>query len=407
MSAPAGWRKGSFRGVSFVTQDHEQSGGRRLVQHEFPQSNDPVLENLGRRAKSYMLELYVRGADHIAQADRLGEALDADGVGTLIHPWLGSMQVAASDYTRRDSVSEGGLTRFSVTFMESGLPAVPAPASDTPSIAQDTAAAQSGAAPAAFAGGFSVAGVTGFVEDAAEQLVQGAALVAQVQAGLSGGAGGALRAFQAAFDRLGVPGIVRDAIGLGQSVTGLVQVLGALGGGVATLEPLADWGSDLDPVVGSTPARAQQRANQAAIVQLVNIAASAELVRTISTMRFSSYEDAVAIRDRTAARLDALASRQADAGDDIGGAGYDALRRAMVRDVTARGGSLARLQRHVPALTEPALVTAHRLYGPIAIETRAGDIVARNRIVHPGFVPGGRALAVLTPAGLAAEAIGG
>ncbi|PKP89103.1 MAG: hypothetical protein CVT77_18750 [Alphaproteobacteria bacterium HGW-Alphaproteobacteria-16] len=84
MSAPAGWQKGSFRGVPFVTREHEASGGRRLVSHEFPQADLPVLEDLGKRAKLFVLDCYVLGADHIDQANRLADALEAAGAGTLI-----------------------------------------------------------------------------------------------------------------------------------------------------------------------------------------------------------------------------------------------------------------------------------------------------------------------------------
>ena len=66
-------------------------------------------------------------------------------------------------------------------------------------------------------------------------------------------------------------------------------------------------------------------------------------------------------------------------------------------ETAARGGTLARLQTHVPAVTMPALVIAQRLYGdPARMEARAAEIAARNKVPHPGFVPGGAALQVLS-----------
>jgi prophage DNA circulation protein len=48
-------------------------------------------------------------------------------------------------------------------------------------------------------------------------------------------------------------------------------------------------------------------------------------------------------------------------------------------------------------VTQPALVLAQRLYGdPASVEARAAEIVARNKVRHPGFVPGGVALQVLS-----------
>jgi prophage DNA circulation protein len=182
----------------------------------------------------------------------------------------------------------------------------------------------------------------------------------------------------------------------------MIQTVGALGnsagGRIAAFTALMNWGGDLPPVTGATPARQLQRDNQDAFVQLVNLAAAAELVRAVASATFASYQDAIATRDAAADRLEQLALRQADAGDDVGQDAYDALRAALVGDVTARGGTLARLQSYTPAITLPALVLAYSLYGdPAKVEAQADEIVARNRVAHPGFVPGGQALQVVTP----------
>lgn len=406
MSVPDGWQKGSFRGVPFRTEDSETTGGRRGALHEFPQAERPVWEDLGRSARRYSISCHVvaeDGVNYLTAANTLADALDAPGVGTLIHPWLGAMQVAVPQdgWSRSDSTLDGGIARFTIEFVESGLPA-PAPAA-TDTAAQATAAADdvAGAAPGDFASRFSVAGATAFVEDAADRLIKGAAIVTTLRAGMLGGVGPALRAFSQGLDMLGVGGLLRAPLSLGLAVVGLIQTVQTIGGSASAravaFGVLADWGDDLDPVIGDTPARAVERANQAAIVQLVNLAASAELVRCLATSSFASYDDAVAARDDAADRLDRLALRQADAGDDAGAAHYDALRRAMTADLTARGGTLARLQSYTPATTEPALVIAQRLYGdPASVAARADEIVARNKVRHPGFVPGGVPLQVLS-----------
>ncbi|MEO7691293.1 MAG: DNA circularization N-terminal domain-containing protein [Sphingomonas sp.] len=404
MTAPAGWQKGSFRGVPFVTEENETSGGRRLVAHEFPQGEKPVLEDLGKKGARFTLNCHIIGVAYPAGADTLEDALETPGVGTLIHPWKGSMQVGVDSYSRRDSTSDGGIAVFSIEFLESGLPAVPAPTTDTAAIATATANGTADNAPANFASKFTVAGATAFVEQAASDVVKAAALATSIQAGLMGGIGPALRAFQSGFDALGgASALVRNGLDLGLATVGLVQTLSSLGnsGGarISAFMALLGFGDDLPPVDGTTPARELQRDNQAAIVQLVNLAAAGELVRAVATASFPSYQEAVTTRDAAADRLDRLAYRQADAGDDAGAAAYDDLRAALVRDVTARGGSLARLQDYTPAATEPALVIAYRLYGdPAQVEAQADEIVARNGVVHPGFVPGGQTLQVVTPA---------
>lgn len=401
MSAPDGWQKGSFRGVPFRTEDSDTSGGRRGVVHEFPQAEKPVWEDLGRVAKGFSIQCHVVGADHIAQANALADALDAPGAGTLIHPWLGAMQVAVPDYSRQDSTIDGGISRFSIQFVETGLPTPPPAATDTQALAVAQADDTLVAAPEQFDAGFSVAGATAFVEDAADRLIQDAATLTSLRAGLQGGVGSGLAALSANLGVVGSMGaLLRAPITLAQSVVSLVQVLGVVGGSLesqaSSLRALMGWGDDLDPVMGGTPARVRERNNQAAIVQLVNLVASAELVRCLAGTAFASYDDAVAARDDAADRLDRLALRQADAGYDDGADQYDALRRAMTADLTARGGTLDRLQSYTPVITEPALVIAQRLYGdPASVIARADEIVARNKVRHPGFVPGGVALQLL------------
>ena len=309
MSAPAGWQKGSFRGAAFRTEEQEVTGGRRGVAHEFPQAEKPVWEDLGRSARRYRIDCHITGTDYPAGADALADALDQPGAGTLIHPWLGAMQVAVPQdgWSRRDSTVDGGIAWFSIEFIETGLPAPQTASTDTQ--AQATAAADTtiAAAPAQFASGYTLDGITGFVEQAAGDVVQAAALAVRVEAALAGGVGSTLSLLDSQLGLLGSAGaLLRAPLDLGLSIVGLVQTLSAITGpgGSADLprrassfRTLMDWGSDLDPVIGGTPARAVQTANQAAIVQLVNLAASAELVRCHAATDFASSDDAVAARD--------------------------------------------------------------------------------------------------------------
>lgn len=398
MTAPEGYQKGSFRGLPFVTLDHEHAGGRRIAVHEFPQSEDPVLEDLGKKAGRFSLNCHIRGQGYIARAKAFGEALNAQGVGSLIHPWLGAMQVGVDAFTRNDSTSEGGQTVFSIDFLESGLPSPAQPATDTQAVAKSAAADATDRAQSAAVKKFTVAGTAAFVEQAARDLAKGLAVAASIRAGLASGGGFALTAFQKAADLVGAGDLVRDPIALAGAVVELVMLVGPVGGAIDDWFALLDFGSDLADVESSTPARAQQADNQAAFVQLVNLAAGAQLVVAVADREFDSYAQAVALRDRAADRLDALARRQADLRDDDGADAFDLLRRALVADITARGGSLVRLQDYVPAVTEPAIVIAHRLYGAADLDAQVDALVARNAVQHPGFVPGGRALQVATPA---------
>ncbi|AJP73170.1 DNA circularization protein [Sphingomonas hengshuiensis] len=406
MSAPAGWQPGAWRGLAFVTNGQDQEGGRRGVVHEFPQAEKPVWEDLGRKGQRYSIDCHIIGDGFIARAAAFADALNAPGAGTLVHPWYGTMQVAVEGFTRTDSTEDGGYAAFTIAFVETGLPAPAQPSVDSAAQAQAAAEEEQAAAVEKLDEDFSLSEVAAFVEEHAGEIVKYAGAAMATMSALQGGIGPGLLAIQANLGLLppGVQAQLRDALALGTTLLTAVQsirVVATAGVGLIDgLIGLLDLGSDLPPIVGDTPARDRQRANQAALIQMINLATAGEVARAIADTSFTSYDEAVRVRDAAADALDALALRQADAGDDTGADSYDRLRRAIVRDVTARGGSLARLISYTPPGTAPAIVIAHRLYGdPATVEARAAEIVARNGIAHPGFVPGGRALEVLSSGG--------
>ncbi|APB78616.1 TPA: DNA circularization protein [Pasteurella multocida] len=125
--------KGSYRGVPFWIEDEQsQNGGRRVVTHEYPLRNDGLTEDLGKRLRHYSVSCLVIGDDHIDQAEALVDALEADGAGTLKHPYFGTLEVRVDDYRMRHSTAHQRVTRFDITFL-------PALDSNAPEIAEDTA----------------------------------------------------------------------------------------------------------------------------------------------------------------------------------------------------------------------------------------------------------------------------
>ena len=402
------YQPGSFRGAGFRTEYQERTGGRRVVSHEFPGRDDPVTEDLGRSQRSFSIDCWVAGHDYRADRDALIDALEAFGPGLLVHPFYGSMNVNVLTYRQTEDTDEGGMCRFTIEFVESGVAVAAAPEIDGAAIAGAEADDILAKAAGEFANDFDIGGVADFVSDAASTLVTGAANLTQFIAAAQGGIGPALRAFDAGLRFLpaNIQSLLREPLRLGQAIVGLVSTVQALGSNgrvrVESFMGMTAFGDSLKPVIGSTPSRERQAANQAAFVHLYTAAAAAELVRAASRTSFASYEEAALMRDRVSARLDALATRAADAGQDDRAAVFDRLRRAAVRDITQRGGTLARVHDLPIGATQPALRVANRLYGTGpgsgGVDARAADIAARNAVRHPGFVPGGVTLRVLSAA---------
>lgn len=406
------YQQGSFRGAPFRTEAEERSGGRRVVSHEFPGRDDPVTEDLGKRAKTFSIDCHVIGAEFLKHRDDLLNALEAAGPGLLVHPQYGRMMAVVFDYSCSTNTEEGGIARFRITFGEAGQ-AVSAPSAKSAGNETEKAADNvTEKAPKDFEKGFSIEDAASFVEEAAADIVKGMGQISQIAAGLRGGVGPALRAFEAGLNFLpaNVQSLLRAPLSLALSVTGLVLAVSALGGGgrrtrLQSLEMLVDWQPPEMEAPVRTPQRALEMANRIALTHLFRVVAAAELVRTAAALDYPSYEEAVAVRDSVSDRLDRLALAAADRGDDAAAEDFDQLRRALALDIAARGASLARIYHLRLAASEPALVLAHRLYGgdadrrardPLTLEARAAAIVARNGIAHPSFVPAGIDIEVLT-----------
>lgn len=404
------YQQGSFRGAKFRSESHERQGGRRLGIHEMPSRNEPVIEDLGRRAREFSIDCHVIGADYRAARDALIDALDADGPGLLVHPWYGQIMVAVQDYTSAESTTEGGMCRFSISMIEAGM-AAPAPvavaAGTTGAAEADKALA---AAPEAFAADFSIEGVAAWVEDAAGDLVSGITSASQLAAQLRGGVGPTLRAFETALNFLpgNLSSLMRSPLNLAHSVLGLVSAVSVLGASrgrnsrIVPLQMMLDYVPAMPTFPERTPQRQVEATNRIALLRLFRVATAAELVKAASTLDYASYDEARSVRDAIGDRLDQLALRAADRGDDATAETFDALRRALAADIAAQGVSLARVYTIELAATEPALVVAHRLYRKdrrtaTSLEERAEGIAARNRVSHPSFLPGGVALEMLTP----------
>ncbi|MBX8591646.1 DNA circularization N-terminal domain-containing protein [Pseudomonas cichorii] len=106
----------SFRGIGFFVDTDSVPVGRKGQLHEFPQRDEPYFESLGKESQIYTMEALLVGEDCFERRDRLLEALEASGAGELVHPWLGRMQVQVGGCILKHNRTEGGVVRLSLKF---------------------------------------------------------------------------------------------------------------------------------------------------------------------------------------------------------------------------------------------------------------------------------------------------
>lgn len=115
-------KQGSYRGVEFHTASSAITIGRRCQVNSFPMRDDPYPDDsMGRAVRRYKLDMFVLGTDYMIARNKLIDAIEKAGVGRLMHPWYGAIDVKVDgDVSLEESTADGGYCKISATFVEAG-----------------------------------------------------------------------------------------------------------------------------------------------------------------------------------------------------------------------------------------------------------------------------------------------
>ena len=389
---------GSFRGVGFFTESSDGELGRRIALHEYPLRDKPYAEDLGKKAQTFTMEIFVLGESYMAERDKLIQALNASGSGTLIHPYRGTIKaVVLSARGPRESTRQGGMASFSVTFVESGENSFPSAKPDTSENVYRQAVKVQAQVKKDFEAGYNIVEKPDTVEktftnnlkDTASSLLRFGLRFPGLPQEVSEFARDVEDFVQSIEDLIRAPGdLAVEMAGLIVSMKNtLEKPIDALGMYEQIFDTLFKDG-DLDHSSRLSVSAVIEN-NNLALSRLTATSALVEAVLVSSEVEYDSYDQAQA----TMARLcDCLDQAMLWASDNVFSA-LQSLRAALVTDINERAADLSRIIHFTPMATLPALVIAHNLYSDA---TQAEDIVTRNNVSHPGFVPGGTALEILS-----------
>lgn len=155
----------SFRGVPFKVEEENAGTGRRVETHEYPNRDKPYTEDLGKVTFRPSITAYVVGDDCFDQRDRLIDALNKPGPGTLVHPTYGELKVCVDGEVRvSTSKSEGRIVRFDLKFVEAGELSYPTSGAATAQTLMSSCSALDDCISDSFSG-FSIDGVADFVQN--------------------------------------------------------------------------------------------------------------------------------------------------------------------------------------------------------------------------------------------------
>lgn len=377
------YRQAKFRTADFYVPNAENSGGRRGVVHEFPKQDAPYVEDMGRRARTFNIEAYVLGEDYFTARNNLVTALEQEGSGKLVHPYLGTLDVFCTGYSFRESIREARIARFTLTFVEAGILKFPNAVIDT--IADVARKKQSALdrARASLERVYDIASVPYSVsQNVIRTIDQGLSLIESAKQSVS-----AVSSFrrdidnirgkiiQLAYDVVDLAQEFSDAMTFGTNETDEFE---------ATIENARDQFREMDVLSAFTPTEpVGDNDPSVEFSAFMQQNAVINALGLMSIIEFDSLNEAVEYRSIVFSKLEELILDVTD--DDLYIALYD-LQTSVARDIDTRVRELARLADYTLNASLPAMVVSHDLYGNISEEQ---DLIDRNRIEHPLFVPGG------------------
>lgn len=158
----------SFRGVPFEVEASGITVGRRTVVHEYPQRDRPYVEDMGRATRNITLQCFVVGSDYLEQAQALMHELEEPGPGTLVHPWLGEMEVTITSVSELQFDQGLGVASVTITATEAGDLEFPAVTADEDTEALEAADAVEKSAIDKFCEDFDLSTINDWVDSALE-----------------------------------------------------------------------------------------------------------------------------------------------------------------------------------------------------------------------------------------------
>lgn len=386
---------GSYKGLAFEFESETEAGGRGIVIHEFPHRDDPFLEDMGEAPRYHKGTIYVHGESADRAADALSDMLASGGVGTLVVPSRGAVQVRCQEFERKYERDKLGYFAFEAKFIRDG--AASAVISLPFTLRQAFVAADTLATAIATNFGATVA-LDGQPDVAVQAAIDGIQVSAatldatRTTAQVDPAVSATLRDTLAGIIDAAPDALVRsdaslsDTTALAQS---LIDATRSLADGMPPATAQSAMSDVGDVATFSAPpylAPSDQAIaeNMAAALRVARLAALTAWAEAVLRGTFPSRPDGVTARAEATARFDVELNNCQGAADAALYVAMLALRGRVVAYLTHLIADLAPVVTVTTRRILPSLWLAYRLYSD---PLRSTELVARNQVRHPSFMP--------------------
>jgi prophage DNA circulation protein len=386
------WRT-SYKGAAFWVETDTESGARRIVIHEFPMRDTPYLEDLGERYRDFRATAYVASDRADSEGAALMQVCATRGAGVLVLPTQGPVLVRALEFERTHSKDKMGFIAFSIRFVREGASGALATVASLLNMVFVQAEAAATMAASVFAAAALIKSVPDYVSQALQTTTENAlatldamrtSFVVDTEVNAE-----QRNAIAVAYTSLSDVLTNEDAAGLqviGRSVVDIALEL------TQATEPSVAI-TNMEEVLASTPVVAtevsQNKWTAAAIKNaqngntLLRLAALIAYCAAVAKVKLTDRPSAITLRANVSTRFDEQLEALQSEDYEVFHA-MTVLRDATVEYLSRAIIDLAPVVRVSANLRMPSLYWSWRLY---ADPNRAMEVVDRNRVPHPSFMP--------------------
>lgn len=281
----------SFKGFSFLVGSETVESGKKIAVHEYPNSDKRFVEELGTLPRTFSFPAIVHG--DISLRLRFEDLLREEGLGTLVHPIYGTVEVIAGPYSVTSNQTRVGEFVFDITFYVSETNITPAVESTSKAQITSQVDTVSSATGDALVSKYVEPTFANSILDARDKVdaffatmeQQAAALTSPITSNLS-----AFNSLMASF-RGGVTGIVQTAANLRLALDDTFLEFSNLVNLPAELadawESIIDFGFEDEPISNTTVKRAEISSNRATINDYVQVQA---LARSYEASVYTTFQ---------------------------------------------------------------------------------------------------------------------
>ncbi len=394
-----GWkdelRPASFRGVDFFIDISNFSTGRRAVLHEFPNREDPYTEDMGRISEGFEIEGHILGDDYFAAKRLLQEVFTRQGPGELVHPYYGSKFVQVGAVNITESNREGAIATFSAKFFEAGDNRFPKGVNDKGAVLDEAVGVALEDAKADFDENFSIEDLPGFAIDSARDAIASAQETFDKTTKTFADVSDAVA--DLAFATRNLVAETNDLLQAPSQLSArLLDSFDLMEGAFSKAKDKTNayatffaFGSTEPEIVGTTPIREKERKNIELFNNLMIIASVVKSSSTAIITEYASFEDAETQRIKI---TDVLEEQIKLAENTESYQSLVDIKAAIVDALPDVDSDLPNIKEITLYDVTPSLVLTYDLFEDPRNEQ---DIIDRNGIRHPGFIPANETLEVI------------